>query len=142
VGAGQLITIIGPMPPPTHGAAVITAMMAEAIAAQNRVVVLNIAPRGLTRGPAYHWTRLRRVMAALARVVAGGFGARRGPIYLSAAGGRGLLYNVTLAAGARVLKRPLYIHHHSFATWIGGIGRCRSWCALQARARAISCFAR
>jgi glycosyltransferase involved in cell wall biosynthesis len=54
-------------------------------------------------------------MAALARVVAGGFGARRGPIYLSAAGGRGLLYNVTLAAGARVLKRPLYIHHHSFA---------------------------
>lgn len=115
VGAYQPVMIIGPLPPPTHGAAVITAMMAEAIATRNKVVVLNIAAGGMRRGAAYHWTRLRRVIAALVRVTAGGFGAKRGAIYLSAAGGRGLLYNVALAVGARILNRPLHIHHHSFA---------------------------
>jgi glycosyltransferase involved in cell wall biosynthesis len=47
--------------------------------------------------------------------VAGGFGAKRGAVYLTTAGGLGNLYNVALAFAARVLARSLYIHHHSFA---------------------------
>ena len=135
-GAPPRIMIIGPLPPPLHGAAVITAMVAEAVAVRNKVILLNIAPSGMQRGLAYHWTRVRRVMAAMVRVAASGFGAKRGAIYLSAAGGRGLLYNVTLAVGARLLNRPLYIHHHSFAyidrrdwkmallAWVAGTRAC------------------
>lgn len=135
-GDPQRIMIIGPLPPPMHGAAVITAMVAEAIAVRNKVVLLNIAPSGMQRGLGYHWTRVRRVMAAVIRVAASGFGSKRGAIYLSAAGGRGLLYNVTLAVCARLLNRPLYIHHHSFAyidrrdwkmallAWVAGTRAC------------------
>jgi len=107
--------MIAAFPPPVHGAAVITAMMAEAVAARSKVVVLNIGPDGLQRGLRYHLTRIFRVVAALVRVAAGGFGGNRGAIYLTTAGGLGNLYNIALALEARLLARSLYIHHHSFA---------------------------
>jgi glycosyltransferase involved in cell wall biosynthesis len=112
---GRSVFMIAAFPPPVHGAAVITAKMAEAIAARSKVIILNIAPDGLRRGIRYHLIRIFRVVSAIVRVAAGGFGGNRGAIYLTTAGGLGNLYNIALALEARFLARPLYIHHHSFA---------------------------
>jgi glycosyltransferase involved in cell wall biosynthesis len=113
--ANRPVFMIAAFPPPIHGAAVITAMMAEAVAARSKVIILNIAPDALRRGLRYHLTRIFRVVSAFTRVAAGGVGGNRGAIYLTTAGGLGNLYNIALALEARLLARSLYIHHHSFA---------------------------
>ena len=107
------VTVIGPFPPPVHGAAVITAFMADIIGEKAVVKKLSIAPDGLERGIGYHLTRLGRVMAAMVGLAEGAFGPA--PVYFSAAGGGGLLYNIVLAMMARVLGRRIFIHHHAFS---------------------------
>lgn len=109
----RCLAVVGPFPPPLHGAAQITASFAEALERRMRVRRLNIAPDGLRRGLVYHAQRLGRVAAALCRL-AGGKG-RDETVYLSAAGGLGLVYTLALAAFARCLGRSLIVHHHSFA---------------------------
>lgn len=107
--------MVGALPPPVHGAAQVTALLSAALRERVNVVNLDTAPRGFVRGPGYHLRRLGRVFAAMARLVAGGTGEGGGVVYLSAAGGAGVVYDMMIAATARLLWRPLVIHHHSFA---------------------------
>jgi len=104
------ISIVGPFPPPVHGAAEVTRKVAEALERSAAVERLSNAPQAGSTGLAYHASRLARVLAA-AQAIA----AARGPVYLSAAGGHGLGYDVLMAALARLLRRPVFVHHHSFA---------------------------
>jgi hypothetical protein len=104
------VSIVGPFPPPVHGAAEVTRRVAEQLEPDVSIEKLPISPADGTRGLGYHLSRISRVISAACALVAG-----RGPVYLSAAGGFGLGYNVLLAATARLSARPLFIHHHSFA---------------------------
>ena len=105
------ILMIGPFPPPVHGASLVTARLAERLRGHMTVATRDISP-GVTRGIAYHLTRIVRVVAAIAGVLTAPRGAW---VYLSAAGGSGLIYTAGLAAAARLTGHPLIVHHHSFA---------------------------
>jgi len=105
--------VVGPFPPPVHGAAVITAAVADRLEGHARIRRCDISPGRLTRGPAYHLRRVWRVFATAA-AIAENVG-RPGCVYISAAGGSGLLYNLLLTAVARLLRQRLFLHHHSFA---------------------------
>ena len=106
--------VVGPFPPPVHGAAVVTAAIADRLSAAHVAVRrCDISPGRLSRGAVYHLRRIWRVLAAAA-AIAENVG-RPGCVYISAAGGSGLLYNLVLAAVARLLRQRVFVHHHSFA---------------------------
>lgn len=107
------VFVVGPFPPPVHGAAMVTAAIAERLAAHAEVRRCDISPGRLSRGTVYHLRRIWRVLAAAA-AIAENIG-RFGCVYISAAGGSGLIYNLALAAVARLLRQRVFVHHHSFA---------------------------
>jgi glycosyltransferase involved in cell wall biosynthesis len=107
------IFVVGPFPPPVYGGAVITAAVADRLTSRAKVRRCDIAAGPMTGGLAYHMRRMRRVLAAAA-AIAENIG-RRGTVYLAAAGGAGLIYNLVLIAVARLLRQRLFVHHHSFA---------------------------
>lgn len=108
--AALRVSIVGPFPPPVHGAAEVTRWVAEKLEPVVKIEKLPISPADGCQGLRYHLSRISRVISATCALVVG-----RGPIYLSAAGGFGLGYNVLLAMTARLLARRVFIHHHSFA---------------------------
>ncbi len=105
--------VIGPFPPPVQGAAEITDRLSQRLAESGGAVTCDTAPKGRLRGIFYHLSRLPRVVAAIGAILHGG--RRGGAVYISAAGGGGVFYDIALAAAARCLRRPLFLHHHSFA---------------------------
>lgn len=109
----ETVFVVGPFPPPVHGAAVVTELIASRLASLTKVRRCDISPGRLTRGAAYHLRRVWRVLAASA-AIAENVG-RRGCVYISAAGGSGLVYNLVIAAVARLARQRVFIHHHSFA---------------------------
>ncbi|MFN4281739.1 MAG: glycosyltransferase family 4 protein [Alphaproteobacteria bacterium] len=111
--SGARVFVVGPYPPPVHGAAMVTAAIADRLEAHVEVRRCDISPGRLSRGPVYHLRRVWRVLAATA-AIAENVG-RPGCVYISAAGGSGLLYNLALAAVARLLRQRVFVHHHSFA---------------------------
>ena len=112
--AAHPVIVIGPLPPPVHGAALITAHIVDKLKERGPVQICDISPGRLERGFRYHLTRVGRILAAAQEVANGGFGAG-GAVYLSAAGGSGLFYDMFLAAAARILRREIFVHHNSFA---------------------------
>lgn len=105
------ILMIGPFPPPVHGASLVTARLADRLRPFLQVRTRDIS-QGSARGLAYHATRACRTLAAAASIVSSDKGCW---VYLSAAGGSGLVYTAFLAAAARLSGRRLIVHHHSFA---------------------------
>jgi glycosyltransferase involved in cell wall biosynthesis len=105
------ILMIGPFPPPVHGASLVTLKLAERLRGHMPVICCDISP-GAARGLAYHVTRAWRVLKTAAVVLASPRGAT---VYLSAAGGSGLAYTAFLAGIARLIGRTIVVHHHSFA---------------------------
>jgi len=105
------VRIVGPLPPPVHGAAEVTKLLASALKARGvSVEISSTAPREGAKGLRYHASRTRRIWDAIRTC-----GGEDGAIYLSAAGGLGLAYDILIVAVARLKRRPLFIHHHSFA---------------------------
>jgi glycosyltransferase involved in cell wall biosynthesis len=109
----EALFVVGPFPPPVHGAAVITAAVADRLEQHATIRRCDISPGRLSRGLAYHLRRVWRVLAAAAAIVENV--GRPGCVYISAAGGSGLLYNLLLTTVARLLRQRLFLHHHSFA---------------------------
>lgn len=105
-----MIHFVGPLPPPVHGFSVINRAMLDRFEAAGPVRVFDRAPRAA--GPA-------RLGAALARWLRFAGSLARAPrgsgLYLGLSGGRGQLEDALYLAVARLLGRPLCVHHHSFA---------------------------
>lgn len=121
---GAEILVVGPFPPPVHGYSVVTAFLAERLAALAKVETVNIAPDSLVRSGRYHAQRIGRAMQALWRIIAARRHSRR--LYFAIAGGAGVVYDLPLALAARLLGYKIYIHHHSFSY----INRRNRWTAV------------
>jgi len=105
--------VVGPMPPPVHGAAVVTSRMAELFAEQLPTIRLNVAVAGKRHTPTYHSRRLGRHLAVSLTVLRRAR-ARRGCVYLSVPGGASAAEMLMVCLAARVRRAPIILHHHSF----------------------------
>jgi len=106
--------VVGPIPPPTHGCAVITRLMADLLKATADVRVIAISPDSLEKTWRYHLLRLWRVSRGVSALV----WRRHGDhdcLYLAAAGGAGVFYDIAFATVARLFHYRLFIHHHVFS---------------------------
>ena len=108
--SGHEALVIGPLPPPAHGASVVTAAVTGRLAATGRCVTVDTSVPGA--GPGYHARRAARHARAALAVVRHRRDAR---VYLTGVGGHALLYQLGIIAVCRAAGVPAVYHHHSYA---------------------------
>lgn len=106
--AGPDIVVVGTLPPPVHGASLITERVADWLAARGAAVErIDIEPEGTLR--------VARKAGRYARAVAG-LGRFRGRgLYLPSSGGEAILADASVCRRARALGCRIAVHHHSHA---------------------------
>lgn len=110
-----VVIISGPLPPPMHGAAHVTAAMSNALRrAGLTVLTVDTDGDGLT-GQRYHARRVAQHARAALLVLVHAFRRRAPTLYIGGAGGLGLVYQTGLVATARLCRTPIIFHHHSYA---------------------------
>jgi glycosyltransferase involved in cell wall biosynthesis len=114
------LVIVGPLPPPVHGAAIVTEQVRNKLAnlkaesSQFGLVVCDTSGGTRpTRNLLYHAKRsLAHFRAALTILAVRCRGEAL--VYFGGAGGAGLWYQAALAAVARASKCRIIFHHHSY----------------------------
>lgn len=107
-----MILLVGPIPPPVHGASIITERVKEKLAAQNiRAEVCSISPHPDARGLRYHLSRISAYVRCCATIAAS---HQIETVYVSLSGGRGLIYDLFVVMTARLKRCDLIFHHHTF----------------------------
>jgi glycosyltransferase involved in cell wall biosynthesis len=106
------IVVVGPLPPPVHGASVITRAVASLLASAGATFVeCNISPTASTRGWRWHLSRARAYLRTLRTIFTCPFHAT---VYVSLSGGNGLFYDLLVVMAARLHGSRVVLHHHSF----------------------------
>jgi glycosyltransferase involved in cell wall biosynthesis len=107
-----MILIVGPIPPPVHGAAIITGRVVETLTAQNiPVKACSTSPWPGARGLRYHLGRMAAYLKCCATIATSG---QIETVYISLSGGFGLIYDFFVVAAARLKRCDLILHHHTF----------------------------
>jgi hypothetical protein len=108
------VLVLGPFPPPLHGASLITQAFTAKLEEITPVEVYPLEPtHARTSAMRYLLSRITRHLTAIVGLL-----RHRGQahtVYISLPGGLGVLYLLPLVLVARVLSYRLVFHHHSFA---------------------------
>jgi glycosyltransferase involved in cell wall biosynthesis len=108
-----LVMVVGPLPPPVHGAALVTDWVRRRLQdAGAQVLAVDTGPER-TGALAYHSQRVIQHLKAAARL----WRRRRdlSSVYLGGAGGLGLYYQALVVLAARLAGVRTVFHHHNFA---------------------------
>jgi glycosyltransferase involved in cell wall biosynthesis len=100
----------GPLPPPVHGFSTVCAMMLDLLKARMPVEVFNRAPSPRPK-PIGVLQQMIRALKYLATCI----GQRNTALYLALSGGRGQSIDLIYVLISKLFRRPIYIHHHSYA---------------------------
>lgn len=98
------LAVIGLFPPPVHGQSVLTEKMAAFLETQVPVIRLSLGRQSVFSKIGMH------LQAALRLLTLGG----RRTVYSTPPGQKGLWLFLLIVAAARLSRRRLFIHHHSF----------------------------
>ncbi len=106
------VFVVGPLPPPVHGASVITrSVIALLKSAGASIVECDISPSVTVRGWKWHLSRMRAYGRTLRQIIAGRVGS---VVYIALSGGNGLFYDLLAVLATRLRGHRLVLHHHSF----------------------------
>lgn len=107
------VFFFGPLPPPTHGMAVVNAQMVALLQRHCEVIIGNTSPESLNRGAVYHARKAVRVLSIIARLpVARAQGTKS--LYGSPDDGWGGIWTLAILLTARLLAMRVTLHYHSF----------------------------
>ncbi len=110
------LCIIGAFPPPIHGLAKINkAMTDEFIKSGLKPVIFNLNTKTLNRSIFNIFYRLIKVLIIIPRYLYQITMNRIEYLYIGLSGGFGQIYDLIFILIGTLLKRKIYIHHHSFA---------------------------
>ncbi|HHT0105261.1 TPA: glycosyltransferase family 4 protein [Raoultella planticola] len=113
-----MIIICGPFPPPVHGMSKNLLIFKDKIESKGgESLVLDISPHSLVRGRRYHFTKIKKVVSAIKKLV---FLERRTydekiNFYLPPDGGYGLVYSILITTAAKLKSDNIFFHHRSYA---------------------------
>jgi len=104
--------LVGAFPPPVHGMALINKGMYEYLANKTITHKIDIAPP-----PEAVWLKsTRRFMSVLKGAYLALISSTKWDVlYIGLSGGWGQFYEMVFVALARVLRKDIYLHHHSYA---------------------------
>ena len=107
------MVIIGPLPPPTHGQAVVTqAVMERLKETRCDLVVINVASPSLSRTFIKRLSRVPRVLHGLIKFL---FSVPfQANLYMTISGGWGQIYDIAFLWIAKMFRMKMYIHHHNY----------------------------
>ena len=106
----RLVAFVGPLPPPLHGFSGVCSMMLARLQRHGAVEVFDRAPRGSSRA-----REVLRQLRQVRRYAATLRASARSAVYLGLSGGLGQVIDALYLLTGRLLRRPLFVHHHSFA---------------------------
>ena len=110
------IILAGPVPPPTHGMAVINEKVAEYFEQRGYVVRrANYLYLNAVKCKTRKLGRILFTLSAAITIVVEGLRNKKFICYFGLSGGYGLLFELALVALARIFKTKLILHHHSFS---------------------------
>jgi glycosyltransferase involved in cell wall biosynthesis len=103
------LCFVGPLPPPVNGFSNVCAMMLDLLKARVPVEVFDRAPsvEGAAVGVVKQLLRPLKYFATCVR-------RRDTALYLALSGGRGQLIDMIYVLVSRLLRRPIFLHHHSY----------------------------
>ena len=114
------VAFVGPLPPPLNGFSNICAMMLSMLQSNGEVRVFDRAPK--YGQPLQLLTQLLKPLQYLLLCLR----RRDMVLYLALSGAYGQLYDWLYVVTAKLLRRPIFVHHHSFA-YIYGPTRLNHW---------------
>lgn len=107
------VFFFGPLPPPTHGMAVVNAQMVALLQRHCEVIIGNTSPDSLNRGAVYHAIKAVRVLSIIARLpVARAQGTKM--LYGAPDDGWGGIWTLAILLTARLIGMRVTLHYHSF----------------------------
>lgn len=104
------VVLVGPLPPPVHGQAVVTAAIAEHLTVNSTPVVIADTSEG-------EGTRVHRTFRKLFSTVRAGTriaSTRRSAAFISVNSRHGVWLTTALCVVARLWRRPIALHHHLY----------------------------
>jgi glycosyltransferase involved in cell wall biosynthesis len=104
------VVFVGPLPPPLHGFSSVCSMMLLRLRSAGAVQVFDRAPRAGSRARET-LRQLRQVMGFFSALQ----GSAHAAVYLGLSGGLGQAIDGLYVLQARLLRRQLFVHHHSFS---------------------------
>ncbi len=114
--APTTVVVVGPLPPPLNGAALIHHRVLLLVQGWcDAVITVDTTVRETRRGLRYHGRRLRLHVTAAAELIRLGRAGTLAAMYLTGAGGLAIWYHAVLVLTCRFFGFPVVYHHHSFA---------------------------
>jgi glycosyltransferase involved in cell wall biosynthesis len=111
-----MIIVVGPFPPPVHGASLVTQNVAERLVSDGLSVLLCDTSPGHGAGRLQHHVNRLLAYFRCGRVILRKRAtAEPTVVYLSLSGGFGLLYDFIIIVLARLKRHKVIFHHHSFS---------------------------
>jgi glycosyltransferase involved in cell wall biosynthesis len=107
----RCVAFVGPLPPPLNGFSNVCGMMLDILRSRAGVQVFNRAPLPQERMR----SQFRQLLVEPLRYSLFCIKQRDSVLYLALSGGAGQLFDLFYLAVARLFRRPMFIHHHSFA---------------------------
>lgn len=108
------ICLIGAQPPPVHGMSMVNSFVAEKLECMGiPLIVVDMSPISLSRSSANRLGRIGKVMKGF--VLSISQSRRWSTMYIGLSGGAGQLYEILFVILARLLRKNIFLHHHSFS---------------------------
>jgi len=104
------VSFVGPLPPPLHGFSSVCSMMLLRLRSGGAVAVFDRAPRAGNRA-----REMLRQLREVTRYFAAIQASTHAAVYLGLSGGLGQAIDGLYVLLARLLRRQLFVHHHSFS---------------------------
>lgn len=119
-----VVLLLGPLPPPVHGLAMVTGWMAQRLGQHARVLSFDVGgPLGDERPPLRGWRRVRWLAVVWWRLCRQLRDLQPIALFIGGSAGPAMAFDALAATTARWAGVPVYLHHHSFACLEDGTRR-------------------
>ena len=108
------VCLVGMFPPPLHGMSLINEYVRRRLAETETPHVIDFSPRKLNRSFLIRFGKLFRVIECAARFLLLMRTGRVRCVYFGLSGGSGQIYDALFVGLARLYRKKLYLHHHSY----------------------------
>ena len=106
------ILIVGALPPPVHGMAMINKKMSTILSKKTQIHEINISPMSKIESLQFIYKFINFIQKILWSLI---YFRRWDVLYVGLSGGLGQVYESFFIFLARLLNKRIFIHHHSFA---------------------------